>query len=171
MGLGGLNVASRQGSMYTPASTPGLPSSAAHVVVELCLPILRPCHAPGAGTSLRCIAARALSLCIFEDSAHGAEVPLCARSALPWSQPVPTPPHIQLLMTAQSDNCAPGAGISSSRISATLRQRLRRHLLRRMSPAWVILELSSLRSVLQAMVDGLARQGTVDLIRKGVRQH
>ena len=74
-------------------------------------------------------------------------------------------------MTAQSDNCAPGAGISSSRISATLRQRLRRHLLRRMSPAWVILELSSLRSVLQAMVDGLARQGTVDLIRKGVRQH
>ena len=65
---------------------------------------------------------------------------LCARSALPWSQPVPTPPHIQLLMTAQSENCVPGAGISSSRISATLRQRLRRHLLRRMSPAWVPLE-------------------------------
>ena len=43
-----------------------------------------PCLAPGAGTHLRCIAARALSLCIFEDSAHGTEVPTTF-SGLPLS--------------------------------------------------------------------------------------
>ena len=90
-------------------------------------------------------------------------------------------------MLAQSDNCAPGAGVSSSRISATLRQRLRRHLLRRISLAWVPLEqildsfrtacapmvlpLSSLRSVLQALADGLASQGTVDLLLRNGQVH
>ena len=65
---------------------------------------------------------------------------LCARSSLPWTRAGPSPPAIQQLMASLSDGRAPGAGVWSSRVVATLRQRLRRYLRRRISPTWVTLE-------------------------------
>ena len=95
------------------------------------MPILRPrhpCHAPGRHISEVHCRACAVSLhfrgqCAWNRGANNLFRPsaatptrfcpdchwrwLGARSSLPWSQPVPTPPHIQLLMTAQSDKCVP----------------------------------------------------------------
>ena len=115
---------------------------------------------------------------------------LCARSSLPWSRPSPTRPPILQLMSTLSAECVLGAGVASSRIGATLRQRLRRHVRQWLPTDWIpmeafnsfrtacapmLLPVAALRCELQAVVEGMAQQGSTQLRiingRTQVRKH
>ena len=100
-----------------------------------------------------------------------------ARAALPWVQGPNTPSALDALVRNLRDRCAPGAGLHSSRVASTLRQRLRRHLRRWLSAQWQpisdalhnfrtlclpnVMEEAHLRNELRAAVDNMVRSGFV----------
>ncbi|CAE7837193.1 unnamed protein product [Symbiodinium sp. CCMP2592] len=97
-----------------------------------------------------------------------------ARAALPWRQAGPeTPSALTALVVDLRGRCSPGAGLHSSKVASTFRQRLRRHLRRWLSPEWksleealrsfrvlcqpVVLDDASLRAELTVAADALVR--------------